>query len=290
MSEEIEQKNETKITPRAVAVIILIIAVMVAVLILLMPLEKRNNQKKTYGALFELSETDERAKYIIENDKLYPEDMLNLARSLAQNTEDPFFDDNFQLIRDYPEHKDDYYSMKYTDEELIGMPQLSMNDHRWAYQKIGGEYICFSGCATVCITMAYIGLNHEGNIDPAIVAKIAENSNAVGTVFGGLDNAMVKQVCLNCGLECTEYNFDADTGSTERPDEDEIKKLLDDGHVIMLGLFGEKFGNHAVILRGYDDSGFYMNDPASEENCAVAWSFDELEPQIVGMWDITKGK
>ena len=291
MSED--KNNETKFSPAAIVISIVVILAAIAALLLLIPLEKKNYEKKTYGALYDLSLEDERARYIIDHADEIPEDLISFAVSSAYEWENPSdekinWDNNISFVSDYPVHKNDYLTMSYSDEELNaeGAPRLFMYDSRWGYETIGGDYIRNQGCGAVCLAMAYVGLTHKGELNPVLIAKTAENDGAIG-VFGGLDNAMVKKVCEDCGFKCTDYNYDADTGSTLKPDEKLMKQILDNGHLIMLGMFGNTFGNHAIIVKGYNESGFLINDPASVEKSDKIWSFNELQPELVYMWELS---
>ena len=126
------------------------IAILIAML-LLMPIQRKNEFRQKWGKLAELAETNEHAKFITENEELYPTEILDFFYN------DP---DNLNFVWGYPFHKDDYRSMGFTDEELHSekVPALYMSDNRWCYQSIDGMYIYDYGCVTVSLTMAYLWL------------------------------------------------------------------------------------------------------------------------------------
>ena len=55
----------------------------------------------------------------------------------------------------------------------------------------------------------------------------------------------------------------------------------------MAAMHGDTFGGHALIVRGYDENGFYINDPADEENTAQAWDFDVFANELGRYWEIS---
>lgn len=266
----------------------LIIIIMIVILILLIPIEKRNTENEKYGELAVAAETDDRARYIIDNIEEYPNDILQIY----YNSYDEYKDEVLEFVYGYVQHKNDYASMSYTDEELNSEepPCLYMNDTRWAYEKIGDRYIHESGCATVSITMAYLYLTHQSDINPKIIADLAEKNNEVD-FWDGINSLYIKEICETIGLNCTEFNFDKDSGGSGEADLEYIKNAIDSGHVIIAGMVGETFGGHALIIRQANSDGtIYINDPANPENSEKEWSFDELKPEIYYIWDLSYSK
>lgn len=41
---------------------------------------------------------------------------------------------------------------------------------------------------------------------------------------------------------------------------------------------------HFIVLTGYKDGGFTVNDPNSYRNSGKIWTFDELRHQVRGLW------
>lgn len=269
--------NDTK---KTAIIITSTFAVIIITLLALIPLEKKNQLYAEWGKIAELSETDQRAKYIIENEQLYPEDLINELRS------DP---EELEFVYNYPFHKDDYKTMSYTDEELDGrVPALYMYDNRWCYQTINDYYfVKYGGCEVVSLTMAYVALTGKTDMDPYKISLIAHEIDATG-LFGGIIDERSMDLIHEIGLNAVEYKFinDENRQKDKHADIQEMKSILDQGHVIMAGMVGETFGVHAIIIRGYEGDSFYINDPDSEENTSRLWSFDEFEPEMFFMWDL----
>lgn len=252
-------------------------AVMLAVLLLLIPVQRKRDFYKKWGQLAVLAETNEDARYITEHEELYPDFVLDYFYGNP---------DELEFVRNYPELKDSYASMSYTEDELNGqIPALYMFDTRWAYED--QFYIKTNGCESVALTMAYIGLTGKSDLDPVKITYIAADIDAIG-LFGGITAEKTAELCDKIGLHSVEYCFaDEDGNKAESADIDEMKSILDKGHVILAGMIGDTFGDHALIITGCSGDSFTIHDPASRENTERLWHFDEIEPQMHYMWDLS---
>lgn len=247
-----------------------VFAVILAVMLLLIPLELKNQKYEKWGVLAELAETDERAQFIIDNEELYPDDVLSYV----------YDEDEFEYIYNYPFYKDSYKTMSFTDEELnsTDVPELYMDDKRWAYEQ--GGLVRYYGCVAVSITMANLYVNHNSYVDPVKIMNYAEDMGYTG--LGGIFETNINNILDYFGISYTEHIL-------EKPlTESELKAMLDNKDtVIMAAMYGDIFGGHALIVKGYDENGFYINDPASEENTAQVLDFEILENEMGRYWEIS---
>lgn len=264
---------------KSVIVFSLLGVFIVLICITLIWVEKRRTYYDKWGELAVLAETDERAKYIIDNPEMYSEEILKYFYSLP---------DEFDFVYDYAFHKDDYNSMEYTSDELNNesIPALYMDDPRWRYQTIGSDYIRDYGCVAVSLTMAYLKLTGNSDIDPYKIGIIAEEIDGIG-IFGGITDEKIPDICGKIGLKVDMHRYSENREKTSHADFELIKSLLDQGHVIMAGMAGETFGVHAIIIKGYSENQIFINDPASPENTAKSWSFDDIEPELMYLYDIS---
>ena len=248
-------------------------AAVIVVMLLLIPVEKKHEYYQKWGKLAVLAETDERAKFAIDNAELYTEYWFNLL----------YDEDDFELAYNYPFLKDGYMNMTFTDEELNSeeVPAVYLDDPRWVYED---EYIKSQGCVAVAITMANLYLNHNSNADPIKIINYAVEIDKID--FGGIEQDGISDIIEHFGMTSEEHILDVENG--ERISESELKSAVDiDGTVLMVGLRGETFGSHVLIVRGYDNNGFYVNDPADPENTAVQWVFEVFENELVSYWVIS---
>ena len=285
--------NENEKAPKSgkikIFAVVLILIAAFATLILILPIEKKNREISQYGqSIYDLSLTDSRIRYMMDNPEDYPEHLLEMVR-FNLKYDDYLKETIIDFCYNYPEHKDDYKKMQFSADELTSkeVTALYMTDKRWAYETLGGEYILQSGCMPVAITMAYINLKHNGEMDPPKIAKIAEQQGAI-TFGGGFSADYVKSLCESIGLSAVEYNFDESDGGEGKPSAALIKEIIDNGHVVLAGMVGDTFGGHAVIIRSCSEDGVLgINDPANPANTEKEWSFDELCPEIYYIWDLS---
>ena len=269
-------------------IIAVVIIMMIAAMVLLIPMDKHNREIRTYGDLAVAAETDERARYIIDNIEEYPDFLIDTYYKYNAEKKQQFI----EFFYEYPFHKNDYKNLTFTEEELNcdSIPRLFMKDTRWGYERIGKGYIFSYGCAAVGITMANLYLTHRSNVDPLLIAELVDEMGAAAP-FGGINSLHVREICEAVGLTCDEFIYDKDVGGSGEADPEYIRNAVNNGHAVMLGMVGETFGGHAVIIRSLDEDGtMYINDPGNPDNCEKAWSFEELKPEIYYIWDLSYSK
>ncbi|MDE6594570.1 MAG: C39 family peptidase [Oscillospiraceae bacterium] len=249
-------------------------AAVIIIMLLLIPVEKKHEYYKKWGELAVLAETDERAKFAIDNAELYPEYWFSML----------YNENDFEYAYNYPFMKDSYNTMSFTDEELNGdeIPAIYMKDSRWAYEMNGT--VKTQGCVAVSVTMANLYLNHNGNVDPVKVFYYADEMGYSN--FGGINQKNVTEILEHFGMNAEEHVFSDESG--EKVTESELKAAVDtEGTAVMAAVEGDTFGRHALIIRGYDENGFYINDPAAPEKTAQQWSFEVFENELTRYWIIT---
>lgn len=264
---------------KTVVVVASLFAAIILIMLILIPVQNKNELYNKWGKLAELSETNEKARFIIENEELYSKEIIDYFYRAP---------DSLDFVYDYAFHKDDNLTMTFTDSELNSktVPALYMEDYRWCYYPMGDGYIRQNGCATVSLTMAYIYLTGKGDINPATVVQAAEAVGASGP-FGGIDGEKVEELCTEIGLTAKTYTFCSGNEKISHADINLLKDIIDSGNVLMTIMIGETFGAHSIIITGYDDDYFTINDPASPEKTAQKWSFEELEADMFYVYDIT---
>lgn len=273
--------NENKSRLKYIIISAVAIIAAVAVMLLLIPIERERELAEEYGVLYENSKTDEKSAYIFEHIDEIPEDILWYYYS--------DYDRYVDFVCGYPEHKNDYENMSFTEEELNSetVPALYMNDFRWGYEKIGGAYVFSSGCMAVSITMANLALRHNGDIDPVKVFEAAVEMDGFGT-FGGIDNEIVPQLLENLGFEYVIHDYSPDSEESGEADINAVINALENGSVVMAGTHGETFGSHALIIRSVDENGtMLINDPANPKKTDAVWDFYELQPEIYFIWELS---
>lgn len=251
--------------------------VCLGILCCLVPIEQKRQLHEKWGELAVLAETDDRAQFIIDNEELYPQEILSYYYD---------YDNCFDFVYNYPFIYGKYPVIEFTDEELncTEIPAISMEDPRWCYDPIDGGYIFFDGCAAVSLTMANLYLNHNDAVDPRKVSDYA-TENGCTALLGGIIVDKLPIVFDHFNIGYTEHIYDSATGNPIT--EDELKSLLDkDDTVVFACLSGDVFGDHAIIICDYDDNGFKINDPSYLNDVKKTVDYGVLSNEIFTIYEL----
>ena len=229
--------------------------------------EKRNAQE-VLQKLEELSEEYELVRAVYENVDLYSEEML---ANLADNPEMAAY--VLGLLE-----SDGSVTGGFTQAELEEEnPLLLQYDPRWGYFEYGGKPMGITGCGPTCLAMAILQLTDETTVTPDKIAEYSmENGyyvNSVGTAWKLLDQFP------------TLYGL-----TVEHPaiTEENIKKALDNGDILICSVKKGEFtaGGHFIVIYGYDENGFKVNDPKCVARSRRTWTYREFGDQIKRIWSI----
>lgn len=199
----------------------------------------------------------------------YPKELLEM---LEKNPE------TYDFVSSYPERS------KYQGKEidLIGeitegkVPLFLQWDRRWGYDSYGNEMIAIAGCGPTCMSMACVYLTGDVSWNPKKMAEFA-NENGYYTQ-AGTSWSFFTDGAYQLGLSGEEIGLD----------EARMKDALDSGNVIICSMRPGDFTTtgHFILIRGYDEEGFLVNDPNSEERSKKHWAYDTLYSQIKCLWSI----
>ena len=207
----------------------------------------------------------------IHNSAEYPEDMVTFAEH---------YDQVIDYVYYYPEKKDLRPEIDLSKEASEDKPPLLIQwDDRWGYVPYGDGLIGNNGCGPVCLSMAALYLTGNPEYTPVYVAKMAED-NGYAVIGHGSSWSLMSRGCENLGLSARELGLD----------ENVMKKELDKGHPIALVVRKGDFtyGGHFILITGYDEEGFTVNDSNNRANSAKHWTFDVLKGQIRNLWALSK--
>ena len=72
--------------------------------------------------------------------------------------------------------------------------------------------------------------------------------------------------------------------------ENRIRDKLDEGCPVVVNVGPGDFtdSGHYMVIVGYDDQGFIINDPNSRTNSEKRWTFDQLNGQVRNLWAMSK--
>ncbi len=199
---------------------------------------------------------------------VYPEEMLR-ALTLNQEMKD--------FVRGYPDAGAEVTG-GFTEEELgAEAPLLLQWDARWGYYPYGGSNIGLAGCGPVCLSMAILGLT--GN-EEATPDALADYSMEKGHYVEGTGTAwtLMTEAPLAFDVSVKELGLD----------ETVMKRHLDQGGMIICAMRPGDFTTtgHFIVICGYDEEGFRVNDPNSRERSGKAWPYSVIQSQIRNLWGL----
>lgn len=222
---------------------------------------------ETLQKLEELGQTNPTIAKISENSSFYPENML---KALANNPEMADF------VSGYLSERGEVTCEMTRSEKEQEYPLFLQWDMRWGYLPYGDDSnIGLSGCGPTCISMVLYYLTKNEMFTPDKIAAYAMDHNyyveGTGTAW-----SLMKDVASLYGITVTE------------PSESEIalKAELDQGHVLICAMRQGDFtvAGHFIVIYGYDESGFMVNDPNCAARSRKRWPYHEIKEQIKKVW------
>lgn len=229
--------------------------------------EKRN-EAQVLEKLAELAEEHELVRQVYENVDAYSKGMLE---HLANNPEMAAF-----VLGSL--ESDGSVTGGFTEKELEEeFPLLLQFDPRWGYFEYGGKEMALSGCGPTCLAMTILALTDEEDVTPdKIVTYSLENGHYVENV--GTAWKLMDEFPTLYGL------------SVEHPTlkEASMKAALDEGKVLICSVKKGVFtaGGHFIVIYGYNESGFMVNDPKCVARSRRTWTFEEFGNQLKRLWAI----
>lgn len=233
----------------------------------------RNTLLRGQGQLswFGENTSQKRVETLKLESKNYPEALQNM---LERNEETAEFVSQYPNRAQYQENEIDISKEIETDK----VPLFLQWDLRWGYHNYGDEFIGVAGCGPVCMSMASVFLTGNTDENPSEMAKFAYEQGYY--TQEGTSWSFFTEGAGKLGLQGKELGLS----------ETEIKQVLDQSGVVICSMRPGDFTTtgHFVLLRGYDEKGFYVNDPNSEKNSEKQWSYQTLSSQIKCLWGISQ--
>lgn len=231
------------------------------------------------------SKKNSKYKLIYNRRDEYPKDMLN---AVLNNPE------MLDFLVGYPDNE---YTIKYLDDNQlynndnydIDVSEIKLTkkeknsehplflqwDERWAYIPYGDANIGMAGCGPTCLSMVIVGLTHNSKATPAQIAKY---SSEHGYYVDGQGTSWSLMTDVP-----RQYNIDVSKISVS---EYNMKKALDDGKMLICSVGKGNFTiqGHFIVIYGYTEEGFLINDPYCKVRSEKTWSYEKISDQIKTIW------
>lgn len=226
--------------------------------------------------LTELAGTDEKVAEIWAAKENYPDKMLE---ALANNPE------MADYVQGYPDRKNGTKSgdtsAELTEEEKgMEYPLFLQWDPRWGYASYGDDsYVGLAGCGPTALSMALYYLTKDVSLTPDVIAEYAMEHDyymyGTGTLW-----ALMEDVPGKYGIRSQKPQLE----------EQSMKRELDEGRILICAMRPGDFtaAGHFIVIYGYNEEGFLVNDPNCVARSRRAWSFEKIGGQIKQLWALGK--
>ena len=219
--------------------------------------------------LGELGQTSSLIEGIYQNHSRYPKELL---AALANNPEMADF------VSGYPE-RDRIAGGITAPEKEQEFPLFLQWDRRWGYESYGDSCIGLAGCGPTCLSMVLFYLTKDETYTPdKIAAYSVENGYYVeGT---GTSWVLMEDIAKLYGIKVNSISSSANN----------MRAVLDNGGIIICAMGKGDFtvSGHYIVIYGYDNEGFMINDPNCVARSGSRWTFSEIEKQIKSIWAYDK--
>lgn len=164
-------------------------------------------------------------------------------------------------------------------ENTEGVPLFMQWDPRWGYTDYAGTVGGVSGCAPTCLAMVNYYWTGDAEKHPGWMMNFATENKYVSPT-GGSQWTLISEGAVELGFEVKEIALVKQW----------VVNRLKDGIPIIVtvreGLFTT--AGHFIVLVGYENGQFQVNDPNSVANSTRTYTWEELSGnnQIKNMWAV----
>lgn len=165
-----------------------------------------------------------------------------------------------------------YAGINLTEDELRAEhPLLLQYDPRWATFPYGNGTMKSSACGPTSFSMVITALTDYDTASPPVIATY---SMQYGYYVSGVGTAheLFLNGAADFGLYCNRINNN----------EDEFKQHLDNGEMLILAMHAGHFtsAGHFIVVYGYSDEGFMVNDPGSLDRSCFYWPYSIIGSEV----------
>lgn len=206
-------------------------------------------------------------RHVFAEPENYPEEMLD---ALKKNPE------ILEFVAAYPMAEQTVTGGITKKECAQETPLFLQWDDRWGYVPYGDGVIGITGCAPTCLSMVIVSLTGDASASPDVIAQKAMELGAYVDGAGTAWSFMVDAV-EEYGINVSQYGYLTKL---------EMEEMLDEGKMIILSMGPGDFtsSGHFIVVCGYTEEGFIVNDPFSMIRSKIEWNYDTLSNQWAGIW------
>lgn len=226
---------------------------------------KERTETEVLQRLSELGQNSSLIKEIYQNHSQYPDDLL---AALANNPEMADF------VFGYPGRNGVTGGIT-VSEKAQEFPLFLQWDPRWGYESYGESCIGLAGCGPTCLSMVLFYLTDDETLTPDVIAAYSME-NGYYVEENGTSWVLMEDVPKLYGIKVTSISSS----------ENKMRAVLDNGGIIICAMRKGDFtlSGHYIVIYGYDNEGFIVNDPNCVARSNERWTFSEIQYQIKNIW------
>lgn len=158
------------------------------------------------------------------------------------------------------------------------VPLFIQWDDRWGYLDYGTNICGISGCGPTSLSMVAYYWTGDAKYTPVYMMQFAKDGGHVIST-GGTDWSLFGTGAKELGFEVEQLPAVEKT----------VAKRLQAGIPVVVNVGPGTFttGGHYMVLVGYEDGMFRINDPNSPEKSKRLWAWDEFQDQVRNFWAIS---
>lgn len=186
--------------------------------------------------------------------------------------------ENLDFLLNYPYRYGVPQTVDISDVSRDTVPLFIQWDDRWGYLDYNGNVCGISGCGPTCLSMVAYYLTGKAEYTPSyMIAFATENRYAVPG--SGTDWSLMSAGAKKLGLE-SEVLPAVESRVAAR-----LKAGIPVIASVKPGVFTQV--GHYIVLVGYEDGKFRVNDPNSYERSARLWAWEEFIGDVRNFWAIS---
>lgn len=207
----------------------------------------------------------------------YPEYVLECYEKSAQLYGENFESQDFLL--NYPLKYGVNQTIDISDtDRTAGVPLFLQWDDRWGYLDYGVSICGIGGCGPTSLSMVAYYWTGDAKYTPAYMMEFAKDGKHMGST-GGTNWSLFNRGAVELGFRVEELPAVEKT----------VAKRLEAGIPVVVNVGPGTFttGGHYMVLVGYTDGKFQINDPNSPAYSERLWAWDEFVDQVRNFWAIS---